>query len=142
MTGTRAPVRDRVLRRVLVLVESGCWHWTGSLKTNGYGQINIGAGLSPASVHRVTYEEFVGPVPDGLELDHLCRNRACCNPDHLEPVTRADNVARGARAAGYADSRETCIRGHHWTPENTYRRFLGGPRWCRTCKRENREANA
>lgn len=89
---TRVPVLDRVLARVEVGV---CWQWLGSVDRRGYGQVAMGVGLSPKRVHIVVWEQLVGPVPAGLELDHLCRNTGCCNPDHLEPVTHLENVRRG-----------------------------------------------
>lgn len=75
----------------------GCWNWSGALDNTGYGRIRIGGRLELA--HRWTYETLVGPIPAGLHVDHLCRNRACVNPDHLEPVTQAENHRRGVDAA-------------------------------------------
>lgn len=72
---------------------SGCWIWTGALTTNGYGQVRWGDRTLRA--YRLVYELLVGPIPDGLQLDHLCRNRRCVNPAHLEPVTQWENWARG-----------------------------------------------
>jgi hypothetical protein len=76
-----------------------CWNWTGAVSTAGYGQIRFGKVLY---THRVSYEALVGPIPDGLELDHLCRNRRCCNPDHLEAVEPAENQRRARMARGYS----------------------------------------
>lgn len=73
---------------------SPCWVWLRSINSKGYGSLRIDGRNTTA--HRIYYERTVGPVPDGLDLDHLCRNRACCNPEHLEPVSRAENVQRGA----------------------------------------------
>lgn len=73
-----------------------CWEWTGGRDGNGYGRIRVGGRQQGA--HRISYELFVGPVPTGLELDHLCRLRHCVNPGHLEPVTHAENMRRGALA--------------------------------------------
>lgn len=70
-----------------------CWVWLGALDTSGYGRIGVGPATD--ATHRVAYVELVGPVPDGMQLDHLCGNRACWNPDHLEPVAQAENVRRG-----------------------------------------------
>lgn len=94
------PVFERVMARVRVDETSGCWIFTGAISTSGYGRVGLGArseGLAQA--HRVTYEHLVGPIPEGLDIDHLCRVRACVNPAHLEPVTRRENCRRGARWA-------------------------------------------
>lgn len=94
------PLLDRILRRVEV---GDCWTWLGAKTGAGYGAIGAGRRTGgTVYVHRATYLLLVGPIPTGLELDHLCRNRACCNPDHLEPVTRQTNVDRGARRKGYS----------------------------------------
>jgi hypothetical protein len=115
----------------LVYTESGCWEWTGAI-VNGYGQAKIGHRLR--GVHRFSYEHHVGPVPAGLEIDHLCKNKRCCNPAHLEAVTHRENVLRGeSPSAKYARATH-CKHGHEWTPENTGRD--GSSRRCLTCKRK------
>lgn len=115
-------------------VASGCWEWHGSMnRPNGYGQFWIAGRLRLA--HRVAYEALVGDVPDGLDLDHLCRTRTCCNPAHLEAVTRRVNIVRGDRAKVSRDAAARithCLRGHEYTEANTYRKRQGG-RQCRTC---------
>lgn len=108
-----------------------CWEWTGS-KANGYGQIWSGGRLVRA--HRVAYELLVGQIPDGLFLDHLCRNRACVNPDHLEPVTNGENARRSPLMNRYVGMTH-CKRGHEFTAANT-RRSTAGTRVCRACERE------
>lgn len=72
----------------------GCWLWTGSTNGVGYGDFRA-RGKNHYYVHRWAYEEWAGPIPKGMDLDHLCRNRSCCNPAHLEPVTRRENLERG-----------------------------------------------
>lgn len=111
-----------------------CWPWAGYRNGAGYGVF----GYSGRLAHRVVYEHLVESVPEGLELDHLCRNRACVNPWHLEPVTHAVNVKRGSKA-----QQTHCIHGHEFTPENTTVK-ANGCRSCRQCRsdRHKREARA
>lgn len=112
-----------------------CWLWTGSQHPLGYGRIGVGRTIRLA--HRVSYELLVGPIPDGLELDHLCRTPACVRPDHLEPVTHAENMRRGYGASGRNYRARACKSGHPWTPENTHYRKGSGSRYCRACARLN-----
>lgn len=111
--------------------ESGCWEWTGAKYRNGYGAF-AGPGRKTTCAHRIGYELLVGAIPDGLTLDHLCRNRACVNPDHLEPVTHRENCIRG-RAL-----RTHCPQGHPYDETNTYVKQTprGTSRECRTCHRD------
>lgn len=125
------PAIDRTLDRCIE-TSAGCWEFTGAL-SGGYGVVGLGSrALGTTLTHRLTYTHFIGEVPAGLDLDHLCRNRACCNPWHLDPVPRRVNVARGLRAPGYAlRIRTHCKQGHEFTPENTYQRRT--QRVCKTC---------
>lgn len=117
---------------------NGCWIWTASIDRDGYGRFGV-PGKTRSEwrmflAHRVSYETFVGPIPKGLELDHLCRVRACTNPDHLEPVTRSENLKRSPLMGEAQKSKTHCPHGHKYTPENTRLTTLGG-RSCRTCER-------
>lgn len=113
-----------------------CWLWTGKKQTDGYGQYTPTMdGIRRFwSAHRVAYELMVGPIPNGLQVDHLCRVRLCVNPDHLEAVTQTENVLRGVSFAAVNADKTHCSRGHEFTPENTYRRPSGN-RDCRACLR-------
>jgi hypothetical protein len=92
-------LRERTMEKVMLIPFSTCWLWSGAMssgKYGGYGLINVG-GNKIRNAHRVVYELHKGAVPEGLDLDHLCRSRWCVNPEHLEPVTRKENLNRGAR---------------------------------------------
>jgi hypothetical protein len=117
-------------------VSGVCWEWTAGKNVDGYGKFNLaGDEATCVLAHRWLYEHRVGPVPEGMELDHLCRNRACVNPDHLEPVAHVENVLRGVSQWALNAAKTHCVKGHPYTPENTARQANGGRR-CRTCQRE------
>ena len=121
-----------------------CWPWTGGTTAKGHGiakcppeRLGGGAGTT---AHRIAYMLLVGPIPDGMHLDHLCRNPPCCNPAHLEPVTHAENLRRGRQAQS---ERTECANGHAYDDANTAWYTKGpraGTRRCRACQRarENR----
>ncbi|GHD70243.1 hypothetical protein GCM10010317_077140 [Streptomyces mirabilis] len=122
-----------------------CWQWTGTINRGGYGRISIkfDDGWRPCSVHRVAYQIFIGPIPDGLELDHLCRVRHCCNPWHLEPVTKTVNIRRGLVPITFGSwwrDRTHCVNGHEYTPDTT-RWTPDGKRKCRPCERIHNRAS-
>lgn len=130
------PVVDRIADR-LDFAPGGCWLWLGSSDPRGYGRIDtrVDGRKAPRLVYRVLWEAVVGPVPDGLELDHLCRTPACVNPDHLEPVTHAENLLRGESPAARNARKTHCKRGHEFTHENTWVNPRTGGRQCRACFR-------
>jgi HNH endonuclease len=112
-----------------------CWLWRGSKVTKGYGRFGVGG--RSVGAHRVAYELLVGPIPEGLTLDHLCRVRACVNPAHLEPVTNRENVLRGVGISAKHARKTHCNHGHELTPENT--ETNGNHRRCVTCRRKRDE---
>lgn len=111
-----------------------CWNWLGHLR-NGYGRFNLNNLLVTA--HRFSYELLVGQIPEGLQLDHLCRNRKCVNPKHLEPVTLKENVLRGHGLTAKYAKRTHCDKGHPFIKENIYN-TKSGVRCCKICGAERK----
>lgn len=128
--GVGMPIADRIKLHVALDADSGCWVWQLALvPRTGYGCLSVDGKLLRA--HRASYEAFVGPIPDGMQIDHLCRNRACVNPQHLEPVTAQVNNWRSPLTHG----KEThCPYGHAYDDANTYRDPRGMRRQCKTCR--------
>jgi DNA modification methylase len=120
------------VREKIRVDKNGCWVWTGGTNGYGYGAVRVGSRL--VGTHRYIYEQVMGPIPEGLELDHLCRNRACGNPSHVELLTSAENIWRGL-AGQYLADRTHCPQGHPYEEVNTYI-DPGGRRYCRTCRRD------
>ncbi len=120
------------------LEPSPCWLWLGGKNSSGYGYFYYEG--RHVRAHRWAYEQSIGPIPEGLQLDHLCRVRACVNPAHLEPVTGKENYRRGEGAPAKNGRKTHCVRGHAFTPENTAIR-PGGGRTCRTCRRKHWSPN-
>lgn len=114
-----------------VRTPDSCWYWTGQTRDGRYGLFRFRTdGYQVA--HRWSYEHFVGPIPDGLTLDHLCRVTMCVNPDHLEPVTLQENILRSDNPPAQNARKTHCIHGHEFTPENT-KVAKDGHRACRAC---------
>lgn len=128
---SRFPTLERRLLANVTVTDAGCWQWTRYIMPNGYAQISFGPREAGRDyIHRVAHMLYIGDIPDGLVIDHLCRNRACCNPEHLEAVPQIVNVARGE---GHG-SETHCPEGHAYDDKNTKRRVCGR-RACRECER-------
>jgi hypothetical protein len=131
------PIEDRFIERVKEPFDAhnDCFEWTGSKTGSGYGQIWLDANRRECA-HRIAYELFVGPIQEGYHVDHLCRNRGCVRPDHLEAIPRKENVSQ------WNLSKTHCINGHPYDGENL--RFKSpGERRCRTChNQQERDRNA
>ncbi len=117
------PTIERFEPKYMLVQDSGCWIWTAALNAGGYGL--IGHNKRSYLAHRFAYEHFIGPIPKGLQIDHLCRTRCCVNPDHLEPVTPKVNTRRGAKA-----NKTHCRLGHVLDGRKS-----NGTRFCKECDR-------
>jgi hypothetical protein len=114
--------------QIIGISNDDCWNWTGGLNNYGYGRISVGG--KRVLAHRYSYTLFKGKIPEGKVIDHLCRNRKCVNPTHMEPVTNSENVKRGEKK-----QRTYCIRGHLLSGSNLKIR-KNGTRFCRACDRD------
>lgn len=132
------PEIDRFFDKVIPEPNSGCWLWLGAVAAN-YGTFTYQNRQTTA--HRASYLFHHGAIPNGLVLDHLCRNVLCVNPDHLEPVTQRVNVMRGNsryNASSWQSAKTHCAKGHEYSPDNT--KIIGNRRQCITCARLRRAA--
>lgn len=125
---------DRFWTKVRVYRDGGrCWTWRRPDPTTGYGRILVDG--KTVGAHRLVYEMLIEPLPPGKQIDHLCRNRRCVNPNHMEVVTQAVNIQRGMSGAHNA-RKTSCPQGHRYTPENTFLNYVTGSRQCRECRRQ------
>lgn len=130
----RSQLPLRFQRKLATDLATGCWIWTGAKVHHGYGRVRVDG--RTLSAHRVVYELLIGPIPEDLVIDHLCRRPACCNPSHMEPVTQAENVRRGKSLITH------CPKDHPYDEPNTLivTTPTGTRRVCRTCNRERARA--
>jgi len=127
--------REPIIMKYTIDQKTGCWNWMRAKSPNGYGVIAFPRSQGAGSIcaHRFFYIQKNGPIQKGMELDHLCRNKGCVNPDHLEPVTRIENLRRAREAR---DCLNVCKRGH---PLDGVRTRIGGGRYCKTCIKNNKQ---
>lgn len=126
-------ITDEFWSKVDVKSEDECWKYLGSKLPNGYGQFWFEEIRQPITAHRVAYELMIGKIPEGYQIDHLCRNRLCVNPKHLEAVTCQTNLLRGNTDAAKNASQTHCPQGHSYSGKNLYI-SPRGERICRICR--------
>lgn len=124
---------QRFMAKVSIDSNTGCWNWTGSTNWGGYARIT--RGNKSQSAHRYAYMFIHGPVSSSLDLDHLCRNRRCVNPHHLDPVTRKENLYRGKTLTASRAAQTHCKRGHELKGSNL-ELLRNGTRRCKACKNQ------
>ena len=132
-----APELPTQIAEKISIDERGCWNWTADRTERGYGQVKWKG--RTRRVHRVTYELLVGPLATGLTIDHLCRNRACANPAHLELVTNRTNVLRGVGVTAQNAAKTHCLKGHPLDGHNLI--VTGSHRRCRACANQRNRDN-
>lgn len=134
-------LRDRIEKKIFPVPMSGCWIWMGAVNHQGYGQVRVQEGTT--LVHRILYEEARGPIPKQLECDHLCRVRCCVNPDHIDLVTRRENIRRGTAPSAKQMAQTHCFRGHPLSGDNLIlcKTKCGHMRRCKQCYQNRISAN-
>lgn len=123
---------ERIRTRITHDPVTDCWNWTGGVAGQGYGTVYDHTRQGKVYVHRAMYERFIGPIPPGLTIDHLCKNKRCANPAHMEVVTRGENARRGS-GADWQRRKTTCPRGHAYDAVRKGHGILS--RFCRRCYR-------
>ena len=120
--------------KLISKLPSGCWEWRAGKTSAGYGVFYVDK--KPVYSHRLAWILSNGAIPDGMVIDHLCRNRSCCNVSHMEVVTRGENVLRGSGASAKHKTKTHCKNGHPFTAENTRRTHGGKHRQCKQCEKD------
>jgi HNH endonuclease len=134
MSRPARPLLERFEEKYIPEPNSGCWIWVGALDRDGYGRFYVDGTATSVSAHRISYALFKDILASDLQLDHLCRNRLCINPDHLEQVTARENWNRGFTLARRTQINNQCQRGHELTPDNV-KISADKRRRCRQCTR-------
>lgn len=132
MTKVRKTLLERFEEKYTINESTGCWDWTAYKNNKGYGKIGLNGKAD--SAYRVSYTLFVGEIPEGFDIDHLCRNPGCVNPAHLEAVTPTENILRGIGPTATNKRKTHCIQGHPFDENNTEYRE-NGRRQCKICKK-------
>lgn len=134
---------ERFWPKVAVAGPDECWEWTGCRLPRGYGQFNaeVDGEWRKVYAHRWSYEHHVGPIPEGMTIDHQCGNPPCVNPRHLKVATQVDNTMRGSSPAAQNARKTHCVNGHEFAPENTYV-WTNGHRTCKACNRERKRKSS
>lgn len=133
-------LRRKIINSSDIVLDTGCWEWRKSINKAGYGESWDPNARKRVIAHRFSWQIFNGPIPEGLTIDHLCRNRKCVNPDHLEPVTNKENILRGTGPAAMNARMTHCPKGHPLNGANLMSR-CDGRRRCRTCYNAWQRAN-
>lgn len=129
-------LRERFDEKWIPEPNTGCWLWMGPTAGRGYASTYVEGQRWGSKAHRVAWELYRGPIPEGLVIDHICRQKMCVNPDHLRPVTQYVNSTENTINKIALNSKKThCPRGHEYTPDNTYRMRKNNGRVCRACQR-------
>lgn len=131
---TKEEIVAKIERSIEFDTNGGCWLWRAGGSNGGYGRLSVGD--HDITAHRAAYECWVGRLPADKQIDHLCRVRMCVNPAHLEPVSARENVLRGVAPSAQNSRKTHCLRGHEFTPENTYHELRSNYRHCRECAKD------
>lgn len=133
--------KERILKNIQINPDTQCWEWIRSLDNKGYGYLEISKHNKTKKIfsHRYSYQAFVAIITSDMSIDHKCRNRKCCNPDHLRILSIKDNLLCGNTIAAKNSTKTHCLRGHEFNEENTY--HVRGERVCKKCAKIRAESH-